>query len=86
MASGKAIVLSTDLSPPPSPADLANIGCDYKAPYTCQELPNKPLHGLVSYNILDTIPDDMEISAAVTMLRNGCTPGASGMKVEELKH
>jgi len=85
MATGKVMVSTTDQSPPPTPVDLANIGHDYKALYTCQKLPGKPLCGLVSYVIPDTIPDNAEIGTAVQMLRNGFAPSASSMKVEELK-
>jgi len=70
---------------PPTPIDLSNIGRDYHNLYTRQEPPGEPIRGLVSYDILDNIPDGNEIGSAVKTLHNGCAPGASGMKVEDLK-
>jgi len=72
-------------TPPPTKMDLSNIGRDYRNLYTRQEPPGEPIRGLVSYDIPDGIPDGEEIGSAVKTLRNGRAPGASGMKVEDLK-
>jgi len=72
-------------TPPPTPMDLTNIGRDYCNLYTQQDPPGEPICGLVSFDILDNIPDGKEIGSTVKTLCNGRTPGTSGMKVEDLK-
>ncbi len=70
---------------PPTSMDLRNIGKDYHNLFTQQEPPGEPIHGLVTYDIPDNIPDGDEIGSAIKTLCNGCAPAASGMKVEDLK-
>jgi len=65
--------------------DLGNIGRDYHNLYAWQEPPGEPIRGLVSFDIPDGILDGKEIGSAVKTLRNGRAPGASGMKVKDLK-
>jgi len=72
-------------TPPLTLADLSNIGRDYHNLYMRQEPPGEPIHGMVSLDIPDDIPNNNEIVNTVKTLHNGCTPGASGMKVKDLK-
>jgi len=65
--------------------DFSNIDRDYRNLYMQQEPPSEPIRGLVSYDIPDNIPDGDKIGSAVKTLRNRRAPGASGMKVKDLK-
>ena len=70
---------------PPTPADLTAIGREYQALYTRQEPPGEPIRGLVTYAISDATPGGEEIATVLRTLHNGRAPGASGMRVEDLK-
>jgi len=72
-------------APPPTPADLTAIEREYRTLYTRQEPPGEPLRGHVTFTIADEIPEPSEIESALATLRNGRAPGASGMKVENIK-
>jgi len=72
-------------TPPPTPTDLSTIGKDYHELYSRQDPPGEPIRGMVSFDIPDNVPDNNEIEKALKTLRNGRAPGASGMKVEDLK-
>jgi len=51
-----------------------------------QPSPGKPVQGLVSFQIPDTILDHNEILVAAKSLHNGQVPGASGMTVEDIMY
>ena len=72
-------------APPPTPADIAAMGQEFRELYTPQPSPGEPVRGLISFPIPNTIPDNDEILAAAMSLRTGRAPGASGMTVEDVK-
>jgi len=67
------------------PAGLTAIRREYQALYTRQEPPGEPIRGLVTYAISDATPGGEEIATVLKTLHNGRAPGASGMRVEDLK-
>jgi len=69
----------------PTPADLEAMGKEFKELYTSRPSPGEPIRGLVTYTIPDMIPDHEEIMAAAESLQTRQAPGASGMRVEDIR-
>jgi len=72
-------------APLPTPANIAAMGQEFCELYTPQPLPGKPVQGLISFPISDSMPDSDKILAAAMSLRTSQAPGASGMMVEDVK-
>jgi len=56
----------------PTPADLCTIEQDFWALYTWQTPPGDPMCRLATFNILDGIPDEIEIGMMLKTLQLGC--------------
>jgi len=71
---------------PPTPMDLHRIGQEYRALYTQQHIPpGNPIRGMVTFDISDEVPDELEIVVALCSLHLGRAPGPSGMTIKDLK-
>jgi hypothetical protein len=75
-----------DRPPRPTRLDLQIVTDYYKELYRTTPLTNEPLNvQLPPYTVNDDIPNHHEVATAVRGLRNGKTPGTSGLRAEHLK-
>jgi hypothetical protein len=70
----------------PTREDLAKVSDDFELLFTRRPPPGAelPIH-VTPFPIPDNIPDEDEIGGAIMRLKNGKSPGATGMRAEDLK-
>lgn len=70
----------------PSRADLQRTSDEYQDLYSRADPPGEPIPVLVApFDICDEIPSEEEIERHVKRLKNGKSPGPTGMRAEHLK-